>query len=76
MYLKWGCTCMLTLYQPGSPSTSVTVMLAFLKGRRERTPGEGLSWSATYWRIQLLSSVSRSHLSFQVPMFSRWMTLM
>ncbi len=43
MYLKWGCTCILTLYQPGSPSTSVTEMLAFLSGRRERTPGEGLS---------------------------------
>src|SRR5690606_10824886 len=60
MYLKCGRTFKPTRYHPGSPSTSETVISAWRSGRRLRTPGAGLSMSATYWRIQLFNSASRS----------------
>src|SRR5690606_11639773 len=75
MYLKCGRTLRLTRYQPGSPSTSLTITWAARSGRRPRTSGLGLSWSATYWRIHLFSSSSRSVRSFHAPICSRCSTL-
>ena len=43
IYLKWGCTAMETLYQPGSPSTFCTVICALRNGLRLRTPALGFS---------------------------------
>src|SRR5690606_27749352 len=56
MYLKCGRTLRLTRYQPGSPSTSLTLTWAARSGRRLRTSALGFSWSATNWRIHLFSS--------------------
>ena len=67
---------MRTRYQPGSPSTSSTMILASRSGRRARTSGDGLSSSTTYCDSQLLSSRSRPLRSLALPICSRWSTLM
>jgi hypothetical protein len=74
MYLKLGSTCMFTS-TIWSRLHIGDQMFAFLCWRRERTPAKDYP-CRNVQADPLMSTVSRSPLSFHVPMFSRWMTLM